>query len=276
MSAEPVWIDGAVVDGARAQIGADDRGFLLGHGAFETLRFAHGAIKRWPAHLVRLEGGLAYMGVDRPAILDEVPSAARQLAQASGLADGVARLTVSAGGGGGGLQHRAGFAPRVVLALRPRPSPPAAVAVRIAEGARRSGSPGERFKLSGYADLIAARREAVAAGDDRAVVTGPGGVLACADCANLFWILKGRLFTPALETGALAGVTRAALIEAAAASGRVVEEAAAPPDALMGAETAFMTNAVEGLTAISSVNGIGKEVDHPMLGRLRAVLAGDD
>lgn len=271
MSGGAFWIDGAFADPAEAVVGIDDRGFLLGHAAFETMRCLEGRLRRWQAHRTRLEGGLAYLGIKRPALLDGVPHAVAQLANRLGLTDAVARLTVTAGEGGGGLALRTDVPAQLVLTLKPREAPPDAVSVEVVEGARRSGSPGERFKLSGYADLIAARREAAAAGADRAVVTGPGGVLACADCATLFWIAEGRLFTPSLESGALAGVTRSALIKAAGADGLEIAEVRAGPEALMEAEAAFTTNAVEGVVAVSAVNGLAKPADHPLITRLRAL-----
>jgi branched-subunit amino acid aminotransferase/4-amino-4-deoxychorismate lyase len=268
-----VWIDGALRAAGEAVVGVADRGFLLGHGAFETMRCSGGVIRRWDAHRARLEGGLAYLGVAPPAGLDAIPAAAAELAARLELEDAVARLTVSAGEGGAGLDLNAGIQPRLVLTLKTRPQPPQAVSVRIVPGARRAGAPGERFKLSGYGDLIAARREARDGGADRAVVTGPGGVLACADCANLFWIEAGEIFTPALEAGALPGVARAALLAAARGEGLDIAEVLAGPDRLEAAEAAFMTNAAEGVTAISAVNGAAMDPHHPLVRRLRALEA---
>lgn len=267
MSAAPVWIDGRICNGDEARVSLADRGFLLGHGAFETLRVTGGAVRRWPAHRKRLEGGLAYLGLTAPALLDEVPRATRELADAAGVQDGVARLTVTAGAGGPGLEARTHAAPTCVLTVKPRPVPPSAVSVAIVAGARRSGSPGEAFKLSGYADLIAARLSAKAGGAERAVVTGPGGALACADCANLYWIKGSRVFTPALETGALSGVTRTALLSAAALHGLEIEAVRAGPQALLEAEAGFMTNAVEGVVAISAVDGVRKDAGHALIAR---------
>jgi len=272
LSGGAVWIDGAFSDPAESVVGVDDRGFLLGHAAFETMRCIEGRIRRWEAHRTRLEGGLAYLGIERPALLDGAPHAAAELSARLGLTDAMARLTVTAGEGGGGLALRSGVTAHLVLTLKPRPAPPDAVSVEVVEGARRSGSPGERFKLSGYADLIAARREAAAAGADRAVVTGPGGVLACADCANLFWISHGQILTPAVEAGALPGVTRSALIPAAAAEGVTITEVRAGAEALEAAEAAFMTNAVEGVVAVSAVNGLAKQADHPLIEQMRALI----
>lgn len=276
MTNEAVWIDGEVMERADAVIGVDDRGFLLGHAAFETMRWTQGRLRRWDAHRARLEGGLAYLGVECSSLLDRVPQAAAELARRLNLTDAAARLTVSAGEGGGGLVLRPQASAHMVLTLKARPAPPSSVSVQIVDGARRSGAPGERFKLSGYADLIAARRDALAQGADRAVVTGPGGRLACADCANLFWISEDAVRTPALDVGALAGVTRTALIAAARAHKIEVAEVRAEARDLITAEAAFMTNALEGLVAISTVNGQGKRMDHPLMTRLRELEGGCD
>lgn len=272
---DPVWIDGEIRARADARIGVDDRGFLLGHGAFETMRIGEGVLRRWERHRARLLGGLHYLGVAPPACLDGVQAVAQRLASELSVRDGVARLTVSAGEGGGGLEGTAGAKPHAVLTVRPRPITPESVSVTVLETPRRGGFPGERFKLSGYAGLIAARREARTAGFDRAVVTcASGGVLACADCATLYWIADGRIYTPALTAGALPGVARAALMDAAHAAGLEIEEVSATPDVLRGAEAAFMTNAVEGVVAISRVDDVRLDAGHPLLARARRLEAG--
>ena len=272
---DPVWIDGEIRARADARIGVDDRGFLLGHAAFETMRISEGALRRWDRHHARLLGGLAYLGIAPPACLDGVEAGALHLASGLGVKDGVARLTVSAGEGGAGLDGAPDAQALAVLTVKPRPAPPQSVSVTVLDAPRRSGSPGERFKLSGYADLIAARREARAAGFDRAVVTcAAGGVLACADCATLYWIIERRIQTPSLSGGALPGVARAALMAAARADGLEIEEVSATPDVLRGAEAAFMTNAVEGVVAISRVGDRPLDPGHPLLARARALEAG--
>lgn len=271
-----VWINGELRDARTAGVGVDDRGFLLGHAAFETLRVDAGVILRWPRHLARLRGGLDFLGIAAPDHLAGVEAAAAQLAQNAGLEAATARLTVTAGEGGGGLQGRAGEAATAVLTLGPRPTAPNAVSVKVLEAPRRGAMPAEAFKLSGYAGLIEARRCAQEAGFDRAVVTGPGGKLACADCANIYWITGQRVQTPALSCGALPGTARAALIEAARADGLEIEEVLAGPDALRQADAAFMTNAVEGVTAIANIGGVAMDVEHALLARLRALEARAD
>jgi branched-chain amino acid aminotransferase len=267
-----VWINGAVTALQDARIGVEDRGFLLGQSAFETLRLDGTSLRRWERHRARLEAGLAFLGIAAPGVLEAAPRAAAQLSERLDINDGIARLTVSAGEGGAGLEGRPGAAPHVVMTLKPRPAPPAGVSVAVLDQPRRGGLPSEGFKLSGYSGLIEARREARSRGADRAVVTSSaGGVLACADCANLFWIKDDVVVTPAISAGALPGTARAALLRAAKAQGLEIKEVNAPPQRLYEADAAFMTNAVEGVVPITKINALMVKTGHPMVSALRAL-----
>jgi branched-chain amino acid aminotransferase/4-amino-4-deoxychorismate lyase len=97
------------------------------------------------------------------------------------------------------------------------------------------------------------------------------GLLACASAANLFWIGRGRIFTPALRCGVLDGVIRAQVLTAAAAMGAAVEEVSAPVSALDRAQALFLTNSLIGVRRIAALDG--RECgDHPLIEALRSAL----
>ena len=97
-----------------------------------------------------------------------------------------------------------------------------------------------------------ARREAILAGADEALMLDTGGRIACAAAANIFWLAKGVLHTPALDCGVLDGVVRARII----ASGPYeVVETHAGPDVLPRADAVFLTNSLIGVRAVSSLDG---------------------
>ncbi len=264
------WLNGRFVSEADPLLLPAERGFLLGEAAFETMHLCGGAVRRWPRHASRLTGGLEFLGLPAPD-LGEVEAAARALADRHGAADGVLRLTVGGGPLGGGVVRSARSGATILLTLKPRPAPPASVSLALLDGARRGGLASERFKLAGYAENIAARRQARALGADMAVLCGPDGASpACADSANLFWIdAQEQVVTPAVSTGALPGTTRAALIEAARADGLHIEETAAGRLSLNGAVAACVTNAVMGVVAASALDGRGLALDHPVMRRLQ-------
>ncbi|MGH3007641.1 MAG: aminotransferase class IV, partial [Gaiellaceae bacterium] len=72
---------------------------------------------------------------------------------------------------------------------------------------------------------------------------------------NVWWRHERVLYTPALELGILAGVTRATLIEAAAALGYEVREGAFPLAHLAKAEEAFTSSSVREVMPVVELDG---------------------
>jgi len=265
-----VWINGAVTDLAQARIDPLDRGFLVGDGLFETMRWTQAGLRRGERHRARLEAGLALLGI-APPDWAEVEAAAGELAQAAALEDAVARLSVTRGPGRPGLETEPGD-PTVMLWTAPRPAPPGSVRLARVDAPRRNpASLASRAKTIGYADSILARRAARARGADMAVLADVQGRLSCADCATLFWIDTGRVYTPALTCAALPGTARAALAPAARAAGIAVEEVEAEAYRLDAAAAIMVLNATSGLVPASSLDGRPLAVDHPLIRALQDI-----
>lgn len=266
-----VWLNGVMLLRGDARIDPDDRGFLLGDGAFETMRFEAGAIRRLPRHRARLDAALAALEI---ASLDwaKLEAAARALCIAQGLESAVLRLTVSRGASGGGMAPGRPADPTVLLTARERPAAPTSFQARIVDGARRDArNLSSRHKLTGYADMLGARRAARHAGADIALVLSSEGHLSSADSANLFWTSGETVFTPALECGCLPGTSRAALIEALRDDGRVVIEDRFAPEALLEADWSFVTNAVMDAVPLSRIDDQAFSPPEAGLARLRAL-----
>jgi branched-subunit amino acid aminotransferase/4-amino-4-deoxychorismate lyase len=232
----------------------NDRGLLLGDGLFETLLVERGAVIDLEPHLDRMAAGCETLGF--PA-LDRV-AAARAVADAAGslAAERAAlRLTLTAGSGGRGLDRPASVTPRLFATAAALGAAPEPARLVLSQVRRNEGSPASRWKTLAYLDNVLARREALAAGGDEALMLNSRGELACAAAANLFWISGGRLFTPALECGVLAGVMRARVLARAAHSGLEVAQVRAGPDALATAEGAFLTNSLTGVRPVATLDG---------------------
>ncbi|WP_454714340.1 aminotransferase class IV [Caulobacter segnis] len=239
-------------------IPTDDRGLLLGDGLFETMLALDGDLPHLTAHLDRMAAGCAVLNL--PFDRDEAERIVREAAPAVGRF--AIRLTLTAGSGGRGLDRPA--APVPVLFAKAAPSAPVTTpaAAIVATTRRNEGSPATRLKSLSYVDNVLARAEAAAAGADEAVMLNNRGELACAAAANLFWIKAGRLFTPRLDCGVLAGITRARLLAAHA-----VEEVAAGIEALEAADAIFLTNSLIGVREVSKL-GDKDFVPHPLVNTL--------
>lgn len=111
---------------------------------------------------------------------------------------------------------------------------------------RNSKSPLANVKSCNYLENILALEEAKARGFDEAVRLNERGEVVSACMANLFWIKDGKTFTPALETGCLAGTTREFLFETF-----VVKERTATLKELNEADEIFLTSAGIGIGKVT-------------------------
>jgi 4-amino-4-deoxychorismate lyase len=110
-------------------------------------------------------------------------------------------------------------------------------------------------KSTSYAVNMAAEAEARRRGADDAVFLASGGIVLEGPVTNVWWRLERVLYTPALELGILAGVTRATLIEAAAALGYEVREGAFPLEHMAAAEEAFTSSSVREVMPVVELDG---------------------
>lgn len=234
----------------------DDRGLLLGDGLFETVLWEDGRLVWLDAHLDRLEAGCRTLALPTPDRVEAGRLMARAV-EAAGLSAtrAAVRLTLTAGSGGRGLDRPDAPSPRMFAAAHPAPPIMGPASLATSTVRRNAGSPAARLKTLAYLDNVLARAEARAAGADEAVMLNGAGEIACAAAANIFWLKDGRLFTPALECGVLAGIARSELAAAAADMGVVVEERRAGLVEAAAAEAVALTNSLMGVRPVSEWDG---------------------
>ena len=233
-----VWLNGQWVD--HPVIDAADRGFTLGDGLFETMRLAGGTVRHWSRHLARLQHGAQVLGIPLAYSPDQLRAAVDQLAQASGMAEGVVRLTLTRGIGARGLLPPENPSPTVLIALAPIPAALGPARVTVSTLTRRNEfSPLAGLKSLNYLDAILARQEAALRGYDDALLLNTQGYVAESSVASIFMVIDGQLCTPPISDGALPGVARGLVVEALGAQDRHV-----PPSDLFQADEIVLTNAL--------------------------------
>ena len=247
---------------------ADDEGLLRGRAVFETLRVYAGTPFRLEAHLDRLAGSAARLGLPAPdrAGFEEAATAA---VAASGEGDLVLRFLWSAGREGAG--RPVGIALASTL--------PAGLEELRARGLRLDvveWAPGALAgaKSTSYAANMAAQAQAQRHGADDALLVDPAGVVLEAPTSNV-WLREGDLLvTPALELPILAGITRAALLELAPAGGYAVEEAVFVLDRLVAADEVFTSSSVREVMPVTAIGGapVGDGVPGPAAAALERAL----
>jgi 4-amino-4-deoxychorismate lyase len=242
-----------LVDPDEPVVRADDEALLRGRAAFETLRVYGGRPFRLDAHLDRLlasAGSIGLPPLERAELEELVPL----VLDVAGEESAVLRLVWTAGPAEGEATG---------LALL-SPVPDWIEGVR-ARGARAVSLLGVRaavpwllpgVKSTSYAVNMAAEAEARRRGADDAIFVDGDGFVLEGTVTNVWWRTGDTLFTPSLELGILAGVTRAALVELAEGSGFTVEEGLFPLGELLAAEEAFTSSSVREVMPLVEVDGI--------------------
>lgn len=244
-----VLVNGAASD----QVSAVDRGLAYGDGLFETIRWLDGGAPLWARHLARLAEGCARLGLagPDPALLADE---ARQVC--AGSRAGVVKIIITRGAGQRGYAPSHAESTTRIVAAFPLPDIPAAwradgirvrrCTLRLAAQPALAG-----MKHLNRLEQVLARAE----WSDPALVEGllfdTLGHLVSATAANVFVGLEGRLCTPPVTTCGVAGVLRAALLDA------LPDVAVAPISMadLARADEIFLTSSVRGALPVREVDG---------------------
>ena len=247
-----IWQNGEMVTDTIARPSLQDRGFTLGDGLFETLRFEGGEVPGLERHRARLTRSCVVLGFENPFDRYDLAQAARTLCFEQNLAQAALRLTVSRGEMARGLAPARTGNAQVWMTASPLAPPPDSVSLGLVSICRNSTSPASVHKTLSYTDGLQARRMADGMGADMALMRDEAGRLASADCANLFWQREGQWFTPSEACGILPGTMRARILEE-----RDVIEGEYPLEDLLTADRITLTNALMGEVEVSRIVGVG-------------------
>jgi aminodeoxychorismate lyase len=253
-----VFFNGQFVPEEQARVSIFDRGFLYGDGLFETVRVANGKPFRWDQHLRRLWTGLSYLKLELPFSPEDLTVIATELVQRNQTRDALLRLVVSRGVGPRGYSSRGTGHPSVVMSLHAAPGIDADVPRRwrLATSSVRlaSAEPLSMFKTCNRLTQIVARAEADAVGADEALLRNAEGWAVEGTGSNLFWIRDGAVCTPPLSSGALPGITRAAIFELCQRLGLTCQETNIRVEQLLLSEGVFLTLSSLGMVVASQLN----------------------
>ena len=264
------WRDGDWIEDGDV-LPADDRGLTLGDGLFETLLATDGALAHAALHFRRLAASAAALGLPPPPEANRLEAVALETLARNRLDRGRAavRLTLTAGRSARGLARDPSAAARLLITASPAPEAGTPVRLATASVRRNPASPASRHKTLSYIDSVMALREAHQAGADEAVMFNTRGRPASAAAANLVFRIDGKIVTPPLSEGVLAGTTRTRLLEALPEMGerRLTQAEARRADALV------LTNVLRGIRPALSWDGRDLPGSDELKARLEAGLS---
>ncbi len=274
------WTNGVITDAADARISILDHGLLYGDGVFEGVRIACRRLFRLPDHLARLRVSARAIGLGIPWDDAFLTGVLTDTARAHGEDEAYARLIVTRGVGALGVDPSSCPEPGLIVIVgdielfSPEKS---ARGIALATSSLRR-PPFDvldpRVKSLNYLNNVLAKAEAKRHGADEALVLNTFGRIAETSVANLFMVGDGRILTPSPSEGALAGITRGSVLEAAGAAGITVSELALTRADLFTASEVFLTGSGAGIVPVGSLDGqpVGTDPARPVTTRIAAAL----
>lgn len=268
-SARAVWLNGEMVRPEDAVVSVFDHGFTVGDGVFETLKVVGGrpfAVRR---HVERLHRSAQGLGIDVPLTHASLRRVVDEVVAAAGLDLARLRITLTAGvtplGSG-----RSGAQPTLVVAAGPLTPWEADTTAVSVPWPRNDRSPVAGVKTTSYAESVVALVEARKVGATEAILPNTRGNLCEGTGSNVFVVLGGRLITPPLMAGCLAGVTRALVLELLPDA----EEDDLPFAALEEADEVLLTSTTRDVQPLRDLDGRALPgVDGPVARRAMAAVA---
>ncbi|MEU9371418.1 aminodeoxychorismate lyase [Streptomyces avermitilis] len=242
-----IWLDGGLQDTETARVSVFDHGLTVGDGIFETVKAAEGRPFALTRHLDRLARSARGLGLPEPD-LDEVRRACAAVLDVNPMPLGRLRITYTGGYGPLG-SDRGEKGPTLVVAVGESARRPDSTAVITVPWTRNERGALTGLKTTSYAENVVALARAREQGASEALFANTVGRLCEGTGSNVFVVLDGEIHTPPVDSGCLAGITRALTVEWTGA-----KETDLPLDVLDSAEEVFLTSTLRDVQGVHRVD----------------------
>lgn len=268
MSTDKVWVGTGLVDARVPHISVFDHGFTVGDGVFEAVKAVGGRPFALTRHLQRLAHSAAALGL--PAVdVDAVRHAVTETLLANDVPP-LARIRVTYTAGVAPLgSERGDHGPTLVVAVGAAKAHAESTAVATAPWPRNERGALAGVKSTSYAENAKALTHAMQAGATEAVFADTTGRLCEGTGSNVFVVRDGRVLTPTLDSGCLAGVTRALILKWVPGA----EETDLPMAALQDSDEVFLTSTLRDVQGVHRIDDRELAAPGPVTKDVMAVFA---
>lgn len=256
-------VDGVITRTEDARIPVMDRGFLYGDSVYEVFRTYGGVPLFYDEHWARFENSAALISLRLELTKEQMAEEIRQTVKTAKAADSgrdvYVRFTVTRGEGPIDLFPRPGLRTRYVIIVKAlqgwKPE-------FYSEGVKLAVTTTKRnpknaldpnIKGGNYLNNVLGVIEARAMGADDCLMLNNVGFFTEASNSNVFFVLDGKLVTPAEASGNLRGLTKVAVREACKANGLATYEKEIGPAAVIEATECFLTSATREVMPVRSL-----------------------
>lgn len=228
-------------------------GLLSGWGLFTTLRIYNGHPFAFERHWRRLESDAQRTHVPFRFTREEVREHLYRLLEANRVVEGAARVYV--------VFNRTGFwssdepFPEVDLIMYSSglPTYSESACLGLMEHGRYSAAPLSGTKVTSWLANVWSLDEARRRGFDEVLLLNERGEVAECTAANVFCVRAGKVWTPPLASGCLAGVTRGVLLEVAPKAGVELREQVLRLEDFQQAQEVFISSTTRELLPVRRI-----------------------
>lgn len=258
------WVAGRILPLGKAQVPLLDRGYLFGDGVYETMRTAGGRVFEARAHRLRLRRRAAQLGVASAWAERAFDAAERLVRHAHRNLRVELHVRVQLTTGLGPKFFAPGDTPAFTVMARPL-VPYATELYRrgarlvVASQRKFRDDPTRGMKPMSFLPHALARRRAVAAGADDALLLNDAGRVCEATTSNVVAVRGHTAFAPGPSEGAVDGVTRRLLLPRLRGLRFRIRPRLTLGD-LRRADEVFLTNTIGGVVPVRSIQAVARRL----------------
>ncbi len=251
-----IYLNKVMLEASKARVAPVSSAMLYGRGVFTTVAVYNGKPFLWPEHWRRLKDHADKLDVDCSGRNERnVGEAVQKLVSVNQVVNGRARVILLARSGRDVWKSKSAGVRKtdlLIMTSEPQKVPAAGLSLAVSPYRFNTFSPLTGIRSLNYLEHVLAWEETQARDFDEAVMLNERGEIVSATMANIFWVKDGTMHTPALSTGALAGITRGAVITLADKQFIPVIEGVYELGDIAEADEIFLTSASLGVAVVTT------------------------
>jgi branched-chain amino acid aminotransferase len=248
-----VFHNGRVLPLNDVRLSPGQAGLLNGWGVFSTIRIYEGHPFAFNFHFDRLMRDADKLMLPVPYQREQVRDGVMELIRANKLHDACMRIYFIYNKIGIWGSNEEFPTTDWIMYTVDMPTRSGPVKLALQENGRQALHPLAGTKVISWLQNVWVVEKAHKRGFEDAVLLNEFGNVTEATAANLFIVKKGKVLTPPLSSGCLAGISRLILLETAASAGVDVAERDFGVDDLFGADEAFITSTTRQVQPIEQI-----------------------
>ncbi|RKX27166.1 MAG: hypothetical protein DRP45_01750 [Candidatus Zixiibacteriota bacterium] len=244
-------INGAKLPPSRARISVFDNALLCAEGLFETLLAVEDRVVFLKEHLDRLHKGAKVVGLKVPP--DRRTLSAWLTTTAEMHPDRIKKLRLTVTSGESARWTGKQGPPQVIVSASPHCLPEKPLKLLVSDLRVDQRSVFRSIKTVSYAMNTIAQKRAIQRGFDDALLLNHSDKVAETTSANIYWTVRGTVFTTPLATGCLEGTTRKHVFRKARQLGLPIVEKTVSLSMLLKADEIFLSSSLKLVAGVDQI-----------------------